>query len=134
MRQWAIYTSDGRIDRIYSGTAEEALLQPQQNEALALLPEGLNDTTAYVVNGAVEPKAPMPLQMTSPQIAADGLDECLIGNIPPGTMVTWPDGQVDTVTDGEVRFSVDLPGTYTLRFSAIPYLDKEVTLEAVAAA
>jgi hypothetical protein len=37
------------------------------------------------------------------------------------------------VTDGEIRFSVDLAGTYTFRFTAVPYLDQEITIEAIAA-
>jgi Fe2+ transport system protein B len=57
----------------------------------------------------------------------------VISNIPAGVTVQWPDGQIDEVTDGEVRFAVDLPGTYTLTFDAVPYLEQEVTIEAVAA-
>ena len=68
------------------------------------------------------------------QIVSDGIDEATISNIPEGVQVEWPDGQTDIVTDGEIRFSVDLPGTYTFRFTAVPYLDREVVIEAIAAA
>jgi len=88
---------------------------------------------AYVDGGLIFQRQPFSLQMTPTQIIADGIDECVIGNIPAGTAVQWPDGQTDEVTDGEVRFSVDLAGTYKLKFSAISYLDQEVTLEAVPA-
>jgi hypothetical protein len=67
------------------------------------------------------------------EIVADGLDEATISGIPNGTGAEWPDGQTDIVTDGEIRFSVDLPGTYTFRFTAVPYLDQEVVIEAIPA-
>lgn len=134
MTQWAIYNSDGAIKRVYSGPESEAALQLQGGEQLAVLIEGLDDATAYVISGQVVPKQPFSLQLTNPQLIADGVDECVIGNIPASTTVEWPDGRVDEVTDGEVRFSVDLAGTYTLRFTAVPYLDQEVTIEAVSAA
>jgi hypothetical protein len=133
MNQWAIYTPSGRIDRVYSGTQAEAMVQPQGSEQVAVIPNGLDDSTAYVSGGQVVPKQALSLQMTNTQISADGVDECVIGNIPTGVSVTWPDGQTDEVTDGEVRFSVDLAGTYKLKFTAIAYLDQEVTIEAVAA-
>jgi len=133
MSQWAIYTSSGRIDRVYSGMEAEALIQPQGSEQVAVMPDGLDDSTAYVSGGQAVPKQSMSPQTANSQITADGADECVIGNIPPGVTVEWPDGQTDIVTDGEIRFSVDLPGTYTFQFTAVPYLDQEVVIEAIAA-
>lgn len=98
------------------------------------VPPGFQIAEHYILSGQLTEKQPFSLQTTNPQITADGVDECAIGNIPAGATVQWPDGQTDEVTDGEVRFSVDLAGTYTLKFSAIAYLDQEVTIEAVPAA
>jgi len=84
------------------------------------------------VTGRVVEKQPLPIPEFL-QVIADGVDECVIAGIPPGVVVQWPDGQTDEVTDGEVRFSVDLPGTYTLVFEAVEYLRKEITIEAVPA-
>jgi len=134
MKRWAIYYPDGRIGRVYSGTEDEALIQPQGEEQVAEISDGLDDSTAYIIGGQVVLKQPFTFQMSNPQIVADGMDEFVVGNIPAGTVIQWPDGQIDEVADGEVRFAVDLPGTYTLKFSAVPYLDEEVTVEAVAAA
>ena len=130
MSQWAIYTPSGRIDRVYSGTEAEAFVQPQGSEQVAIIPDGLDDATAYVDNGQVVEKQPLNLP-ESLQITADGIDEAVIANIPAGVTVQWPDGEIDEVTDGEVRFAVDLPGTYILTFDAVPYLRQEVTIEAV---
>jgi len=93
----------------------------------------LSQADIYVKSGLVIQRQPMPLNTTSTSLIADGTDEVIISGIPSDVQVEWPDGQVDTVTDGEIRFSVDLPGTYTFQFTAIPYLDKEVTIEAIAA-
>lgn len=135
MNRWAIYDATGRIDRIYSGPEFEAFLQPASDEGVVLIATDLDDANAFIQQGVVQPqpKQPFPFTISQTEITADGVDECLITGIPAGTTVEWPDGQVDEVTDGEVAFAVDLPGTYTLTFDAVPYLRQEVTIEAVAA-
>ena len=93
----------------------------------------VDDLSHYVVGGAVQPKQPMSLITTNTPLTADGIDEVIISGIPTGVQVRWPDGQVDIVTDGEIGFSVDLPGTYAFKFTAVAYLDKEITVETIAA-
>ena len=101
---------------------------------VAMYYEGsLSHADVYVESGAVTQRQLMPLATTNTSIIANGTDEAIISGIPAGVQVEWPDGQIDIVTDGEIGFSVDLPGTYTFRFTAVPYLDKEVTIEAIAA-
>lgn len=134
MNRWAIFTPDGRIDRIYSGTPQEAALQPQGDEDLLPIYGEMNDANAYVLDGAIEARQPFSFTINTNEITADGIDTATVSGVPTGTFVEWPDGQVDEVTDGLVELAVDLPGTYTLRFTAIAYLDQEVTIEAVAAA
>jgi len=95
--------------------------------------EEVGITTHYISNGNSFEKAPLSLTVNSTSLIANGTDEAVISNIPAGAQVEWPDGQIDIVTDGEIRFSVDLPGAYTFRFTAVPYLDKEITVEAIAA-
>jgi len=70
---------------------------------------------------------------TNTPLTANGTDEAIISGIPAGVQAQWPDGQIDIVNDGEIGFSVDLPGTYTFRFTAVPYLDQEVVIEAIPA-
>jgi len=133
MRRWAVYNQQGHIDSIYSGPDFEA--QQQARGGLQVLPiaDDLNDVTAYISDGTVQPKAAFPFVVSAGQITANGTDEAIISGIPEGVQVRWPDGQTDIVADGEIRFSVDLTGTYTFQFSAVPYLDQEVTIEALAA-
>ena len=87
----------------------------------------------YVDNGQLKDRQGFELLLSAAQIVANGTDEAIISGIPEGVQVEWPDGQTDIVTGGEIRFSVDLAGTYTFRFTAVPYLDQEVTIEALAA-
>ena len=133
MNRWAIYNQQGRIDSIYSGPDFEAQLQAQGGLEVVPIADDLDDVTAYISGGDVQPKQPMSLITTNTPLIADGTDEVIISGIPSGVQVEWPDGQVDTVTDGEIRFSVDLPGTYTFQLTAVPYLDQEITIEAIAA-
>ena len=136
MTAWAVYDiSTGKIERIYNGPPEEALIQAQPGEGIVAIADGLDDESAYIATGVTEPqpKTEFPLSVSATQITADGIDECLITGVPAGTEVTWPDGQTDIVSDGEVAFAVDLPGEYILKFSAVPYLTQEVAIEAIPA-
>ena len=134
MKRWAIYKSNtGQIDRVYSGPEYEALIQPQVGEQVVVILGAEDDASSYVESGVVTQRQLMPLIITNTPLLANGTDEAVISGIPEGAQVEWPDGQTDIVTGGEIRFSVDLAGTYTFQFTAVPYLDQEVTIEAVAA-
>ena len=133
MSRWAIYNSEGRILLVYSGPGFEAEQQAQNGLQVLPIADDLDDVTAYISGGDVQPKQPMSLITTNTPLIADGTDEVIISGIPSDVQVEWPDGQVDTVTDGEIRFSVDFPGTYTFQLTAVPYLDQEITIEAIAA-
>jgi len=133
MSRWAIYDANGRIDRVFSGPDSVAPTQAQGDEQAISIDDSQTDENAYVANGVIVDKAAFSLTINKTEITADGIDEAIISGIPAGTTVTWPDSQSDEVTDGVVEFAVDLPGNYTLTFTAIPYLDQEVVIEAVAA-
>jgi hypothetical protein len=101
---------------------------------VAMYYEGsLSHADIYVESGVVTQRQPMPLIATNTPLLANGTDENIISGIPEGVQVRWPDGQTDIVTGGEIRFSVDLAGTYTFQFTAVPYLDQEVVIEAIPA-
>ena len=133
MSRWAIYDANGRIDRVFSGPDSVAPTQAQGDEQAISIDDSQTDENAYVANGVIVDKAAFSLTINKTEITADGIDEAIISGIPAGTTVTWPDSQSDEVTDGVVEFAVDLPGNYTLTFTAISYLDQEVVIEAIAA-
>lgn len=132
MKNYGVYTANGQIDLVITCPPHLADLQGGPGIFVIELDDNQRAETHYVTDGQVVEKQPLNLP-ESLQITADGTDEAVISNIPAGITVQWPDGEIDEVTDGEVRFAVDLPGTYTLTFDAIPYLRQEVTIEAVAA-
>ena len=102
-------------------------------EGRIVLHEDVDAFECYVLEGELAIKSKILSVTSNETIIANGTDEAIISNIPAGVQVQWPDGQTDIVTGGEISFSVDLPGTYTFRFTAVPYLDKEITIEAIAA-
>lgn len=78
----------------------------------------------------IKQKSEFDISISKTTLLSDGVDEAVISNIPNGTFVTWPDGQVDEVTDGVVEFSTTQPDTYVLKFEHPHNLSKEVSLEA----
>ena len=122
--------------RVYvKGNGELRSVDPQNFSPTAEVVTyvGGRSDNLHVSNGEVLDCVEMPLIATNTPLLANGTDEAVISGIPEGAQVEWPDGQTDIVTGGEIRFSVDLAGTYTFRFTAVPYLDQEVTIEALAA-
>jgi len=132
--QYVVYEPD--TGRVYvKGNGELRSVDPQNFSPTAQMVTYTGDRSddLHVSNGEVLDCVEMPLITTNTPLIADGTDEVIISGIPSDVQVEWPDGQIDTVTDGEIRFSVDLPGTYTFQLTAVPYLDQEITIEAIAA-
>ena len=132
--QYVVYEPD--TGRVYvKGNGELRSVDPQNFSPTAQMVTYTGDRSddLHVSNGEVLDCGEMSLITTNTPLLANGTDEAVISGIPEGAQVEWPDGQTDIVTGGEIRFSVDLPGTYTFQFTAIPYLDKEITIEAIAA-
>jgi len=133
MRGFAGYTLDGTIRNIMY--CDE--VGPTYEDDTGLIPvevdEQVGFATHYILSGVATEKQLFSFVLNAFDVIANGTDEAIISGIPAGVQVEWPDGQTDIVTDGEIRFSVDLPGTYTFRFTAVPYLDQEVVIEAIPA-
>ena len=134
LNQYVVYEPD--TGRVYvKGNGELRSVDPQNFSPTAEVVTyvGGRSDNLHVSNGEVLDCVEMPLIATNTPLLANGTDEAVISGIPEGAQVEWPDGQIDIVTGGEIRFSVDLAGTYTFQFTAVPYLDKEITIEAIAA-
>jgi len=137
MKKIGLCLSNGQIDTIITCPEHMITLQGGVDLTVIELSNEQESHNSYVdmATFTVQPKTDF-VFTSSPSnflIIADGNDEATVFGIPSNTQVQWPDGQTDIVTDGEIRFSVDLAGTYTFRFTAVPYLDKEITIEAIAA-
>ena len=136
MSRFAICNPDGSINHIFSGPQSISQKQCNSNQVAKQIPDNLDDVSAYwdSANNVIKAKASFSLSLDKTQITADGKDTATVSGIPSGTKVTWPDGQVDTISDGTAGFAVDQVGKYVLTFQAILYLTKEITIEAVAPA
>jgi len=135
MKKIGLYLFNGKIDTVVTCSDFMATLQGGEGLECIELDSTQEADNSYVdiATQVVMAKQSMVLITTNTSLTADGTDEAIISDIPAGVQVEWPDGQTDIVTGGEISFSVDLPGTYTFRFTAVPYLDKEITVEAIAA-
>ena len=133
IKKYAVYDSSGSITQTMTCAPRVALLQDFEPCFIVEVPNEVDDATHWISDDAPILQLKLMLITTNTPLTANGTDETVISGIPEGVQVRWPDGQTDMVNDGEIRFSVDLPGTYTFRFTAVPYLDKEVTIEAIAA-
>ena len=132
-KTFAAYDAAGEIQWTFKSLAVGDSFANDVGLQFVEVPENVSEQTHYIESGEAVEKSPLPIQVIRTEITADGVDECVISNIPSGVSVLWPDGHVDEVIDGEVRFSVDLPGEYILKFSAVPYLTQEVAIEAIPA-
>ncbi len=134
IKKYAIADSIGRVSRIVTCGEEEIDAQLDIADTAYEAIGTVSDLTHYVDNGELLPKQVFPFIFGNMQIIASGIDECVISNVPLGTIVVDPrDGWTTSITDGTFAFSVDLAGTYKFKFSGIPYLDQEVSIEAIAA-
>lgn len=132
----AVFRATGAMDRLLS--VPDFLVSAQQQslmvgEYILAAPEWVEFGNAYSDGVGVLARTELNLTVSALTLVADATDTVTISGIPLDVTVRWPDG-VETTGDNTAEFSVDLPGTYTFRFTGIPYLDQEVTLEAVAAA
>jgi len=131
---FVIFDGDGEIKNTILTTFEVAEINAEKDGLMFFkVAEGVHGSTHRIIDGNCVEKVRFDLITSSLVITANGVDEAIISGIPEGVQVRWPDGQTDIVTDGEIRFSVDLAGTYTFRFTAVPYLDQEVVIEAIPA-
>ena len=131
---YILYDSMGRIS--IKGNCPESMVQAQDGlQGLGVLVGTGNMETDYVDitldPPEIKPRLPFPGTQNKTSILADGLDEWIVSSLPVGSVVTWPDGEVTTINDGTLEFTVDLAGTYTFKFDPFPYLEEEVSVEAI---
>ena len=84
----------------------------------------------YIKNEVATPRPEMSLTLDKQTIAADAEDMATISGIPAGATVTSSENSA-VVDSGSLEFVTDQVGTHTLKFELFPYLDAEVTINAV---
>lgn len=144
MRHWIFYRQDtGEVTHRYRAPDD----QPPQDDTvppggscIECLPETDARRVRVDLSGgepAVVDRDPMPATVGSTDIAADALEECVVGSIPPGTRVwyfgeDWPSDVPPTepVDDGSWEFATDTPGRYGVRFEHPLYLPLELEITA----
>lgn len=75
----------------------------------------------------------MPLILTKTSVVADATDEGLIEGVPNPSTVTWPNGVVTQETDGDIRFTLDLEGTFQIKIESLEYITEVVDVSATPA-
>ncbi len=133
LKNYVTYTPEGKIG-IYGRTDEVTI--PEMVRTNHEWIGGVGKAETHYVDTSTTPptlktKLPFPGTQNKSQILADGIDEWIVTGLPVGSLVTWPDGVISTIDDGSLEFTVDLPGTYTFKIDPFPYLEEEVSVEAI---
>jgi hypothetical protein len=88
----------------------------------------------YAVGGEPVLRPPMNPAFDKAQIAADGVEVITLSNLPDPCQITYTGPtfrQLGESTGGEAQFNTDATGTHTVRISAFPYLNWEVSFDAI---
>jgi hypothetical protein len=127
-------TSSGRLGAHYEAPNPQEQCMPGECAV-----EGWHDQlTHYVRDAEVIPRPPHPCQIDKTQIHANGVDQCIIAGIRPGSDVSIdgpigaesPIRETHRVDDGQIEIVVALPGEYRISVECFPYLDWEVAIHA----
>jgi len=133
----SIYTlSTGEITAIVLCPDDE--ITNQFDEAISSYVVGNHDSkTKYINNGTVTTRPSIGLTIDKTQITSDPTDvfalpenKATISNLPKPTTVTVNGVQSQT-TDGTAEIVSDVPTTLQIKVSSWPYLDEELTIEAI---
>ena len=84
----------------------------------------------YIVDGSITPRPELGITMSRANIAANGTDTCNISGIPEGATVTSNEFSI-TADGSDLEFATDIPGEHVLKISLWPYMDAEVTINAL---
>lgn len=125
MRYFAIYDpGTGAILYTAQSTADEGWIAanwPSEDQAVTMLSAPIDQRTHWVDGGAVTPRAAMTAALSKASIAADGVDEAVLSDLPDPCLleisgaVTWGPGEV---TGGSAVITSTAPGRILLRVTA----------------
>jgi hypothetical protein len=116
---YLVRSSSGEIVRGGSCSKEDLKLQAGEGEVAEEATGNFNDLDHYHDGGAYVDRPAFDLQPTPLNI--DTSQSLLIGNIPAGTLVKHPDGEL-IVDDDFLEWSCAEPGDYEFTFENFPYI------------
>jgi hypothetical protein len=134
MKRFAQCSAEGEIESTYlvSEAVVDEFCEAIEGAQLIPISDDVTEASHWFDGLTLRPKQKFSLFVSKSVIVADGKDASRVSGIPLGTKLECAT-MLYTVDDGEVEFSVDRPGQYTLIFEAAAYLREEVHIEAVAA-
>lgn len=137
--QYIVVSNAGEIKRSGYCSGDTVFTQAQTSDERVFLlgPEDFfTDDGTFIVDLSDESsptivgKILIPVVVTSTNVLADAEDTALLSRLPTGTKMLVQ-GQEESEANGQIPFSVDLAGEYTLTLTHPLYLDTKVTITAV---
>jgi hypothetical protein len=124
MTNFIVYdSSTGRIIRLGYCADDDVAVQAQDGEVIM---EGTaDDSKQMVLNEQVVDRPALPFYLDRDSVVIG--QKATFSSLPAGTTVDV-DGDVVVVNDHVLALTFDTPGTYRVRLSLFPYLDREVTI------
>ena len=132
MSEAIIYSATGEILRLVSAPSEMLVMQKQAGEFILF--GDANDLTDYIYQGEIVARATQPTTLNKLTLTADGIDTITLSNAPSGTFTATNTTTRETVTgaiNGTDSFLTTIQGTYKIKIESWPYLDFEVTINAL---
>jgi hypothetical protein len=127
-------TPNGQIDHVYcihvEGPDEERIvgITIEDTElAESMMADIENTFNTLYYNHTTEQVTPRPIitaSINQTDLISNGVDIAIISNLPIPCTITI-DPEIYEVTDGVFEFTVDTPGTYTIKAECFPYQPKE---------
>lgn len=124
---YTVYDANGTILR--TGTAPESMVSLQALDGEQVIAEMANQLTDFIQNGTVTAKPAIAARIDKTTLQSGGVDVATISGLPQPCTVHI-ESSSNTVTDGVAQISVNAPGDYSVRISALNYLDWTVSLHA----
>lgn len=124
MTYYSVYDATGRILRSGYCPTTQMTIQAQSGESVIDSPG--DDATQYVVDGAVVDRPTFSLQPNATELTPS--QTFRVDNIPAGTSVKYPDGDV-VIDDGFLEWTSAVEGIYSFTFRNFPYAEEIIYAE-----
>ena len=130
MKTFTIYNIlTGEVKRIGSAPDNMVAIQALDGEGI-ILNEMLDHDTQYIINSIPTLRTEMLTTINKLIISADGIDVCVIQNIPLNTEIFINDVFKGIELDGITEISFDTLGIYNIKLVLFPYLNMEYIINA----